>query len=175
MVLSDRIISSYLMPILVIVFILYMIPAGLTISLYFYTSNFTIQEPDALLFILERYTKFEGLPNSITTTLIQSLPALIGAICYRRLSNIKINLYAQILFWALVIGCLSSILSLFLLDPNDKSQTGNVIIGEIGLERLHDDCEASLRAVITYILLFLGLQVPVRQDQKLPNDNAAIT
>ena len=166
--LNDRTILIYLTPILFIVFFLYMMPVILTSWLLISTERLILDEPALLESILESYVEFEGLPNSVTNIVVQSLPALVGAICFRRLSNAKISLAAHVLFYALLLGCLASILSLFFLNPNDEIQSHNAIIGSSGLERLHNDCEASLRTATTYILLFVGSQVPIQPAPKRP-------
>ena len=152
----------YLSPLLFITFFLYMIPVIFTAWLMISTDYFIFDEPDLLNTFLNLYIDFEGLPNDVTTTAVHSIPSMIGAICYRRSSNKRLNCIGWILFVGLLVGAIASIVLLFILNPNDSVQWSNVLIGKKGLERLHADIEASLRTVITYILLFLGLKVSVQ-------------
>lgn len=166
--LTDKVILTYVAPFLFIVFFLYMVPVILTLWLFASTSYFTVEESRRLESLLQSYTSFDGVPNSVATMTVQSLPALVGSICYRRLSHPKIYRIARFLFLLLLIGGSLTLLALFFLNPDDSSQWSNVLVGRDGLIRLHHDCEGALRTLMIYILLFVGLQIPVQSREPTP-------
>ena len=161
---SDKAVIVLLSPILFVIFLIYMIPVILSVWLMTSTEYFQSVEPAYLAKLLGIYINFKGLPNDIIATAVHSLPALIGAICYRRSTNQKLNKIGWILFIFFLVGVIMSFISLVLLNPDVEAQWSNADFGKDGLERLHADIEASLRTVITFIALFLGLKVSIESE-----------
>ena len=163
--LNDRSVI-YISPLLFLIFALYMVPAFLSVWLLKSTEYFTAAESHLLIVSLQAYTSFKGLPNDVTAGLAQTLPALIGAVCFRRSSNQRLNNIGLALFVFLVASALLNLVALFFLQPDESYQSSNVVIGKDGLEYLETECRARLRMAMTYIFLFLGLQVSVKSEQK---------
>jgi hypothetical protein len=160
---SDKFVKRVLSPTLLLIFI-FLISPCLISSIVIYSTDFLHDvEPGYIIQILDRYNNFKGLPSDILAIIIQTLPAFIGAICYRRSSDNRLNIYGKLAFLILLIGALFSTANIIYLSPEDKNQIGALTLGKEGIKLIEKGCESTLRNCLTYILLFTGLQVSVEK------------
>lgn len=161
---SDPFVRNVLSPILLFIFIILLAPTILTFIVVIKTDFFHSSETDFVLLIIDKFKNFKGLPHDIVSLIIQTLPALIGSICYRNNSSHNLNIVGYALFSILIIGSFFSFGLIWLLDPSDTTQAGALIAGKEGLQLLENGCETTFRTSITYLLLIIGLQIKTHNN-----------
>jgi len=160
---SDRFVKRVLSPVLLLVFIILISPCLISTFVVYSTEFLHDVEDDYVIQIMDRYKNFKGIPIDIFAIIIQTMPAFIGAICYRSANTNTLNINGKIAFILLILGAILSAANIIYLSPENTKQAGALTLGEEGIRLLENGCETTLRNCITYILLFTGLQVTVEK------------
>ena len=167
---NDSFIKNILSPVLFIMFLIIILPSVFSSLMIFETSSlstglFSKDIPTYLLnieaVIIRVSSNFSTLPKDIILTIVQLLPILIGALCYRDSQKGSLNILGKLSFFVLLIGIFLSLITLILL-PSESNYIANIST-EKSYELIKDSNESVLRNSITYFLLFAGLTIPVNK------------
>jgi hypothetical protein len=109
------------------------------------------------------------LPADISVFLAQVLPALAGAICFRsEIKDGRLSWPGRGIFLLLLIVAASAVASVSIIDPENQEQVDGFVDGAQGLVTMRAGAEATLRLAATYLLMLIGLRVPISKPTSSP-------
>ena len=163
---TDKFVKNVLSFVLLLIFLLILVPTILTAFVVYGTGFFNDPEPDYVLTIIDIFPKFQEFPADLLSLLVQALPALIGAFCYRTSKQETLNWFGRLAFLVLLLGVLLSAVLVGFIDAEDQNQQAGITGGQLSLQYLESSCETTLRACLTYLFLIIGLQIPFGKGSK---------
>jgi hypothetical protein len=161
---SDQFVKKILSPVLLFIFVCLLAPAILTFIVVYKTDFLRGSEPEIVLSIIDIFKNFKGLPKDVISLIMQTLPALVGTLCYRNSSAQTLNFIGYVAFVILIFGVFLSFGLIFFLDPSNIDQVRALEAGKEGVQLLKSSCEATLRTSMTYLFLIIGLQIKIHNN-----------
>lgn len=156
-ILNDPFVKRVLAALLVVAILAQIVPVASVLFAYsdVVWSGTWFQSP-ATRGLISFYRGLSGVPSDIVGPLLQSVPALIAALCFAQGRSV-LSLLGRIVFLLVVVLIALAVVAVASVDPNSPDQIENFSGGVETVLLFQDMSDAALHAGLVYFGLLTGL------------------
>ncbi len=160
---TDKFVRNVLSPFLLLLLLLFLTPVGVAVWIIARTDLlFGAETPDSIL--LTRWlVEFSGIPSDSAGLVVGVMPILIAALVYRPGATRILNWTGRFALLLTLFGAILSALLVAYVDPKSATQIGALTRGAESIEAMEQAGLVSLRLMLSYLFLLIGINLPIEQ------------
>jgi hypothetical protein len=160
---SDTFVRRVLSPFLLILLLIFLIPVGVGGWIIARTDLLFGAEPEDAILLARWLREFAGIPGDSAGLIFGAMPILIAALVYRPGANQSLNWTGRLALLLTLLGAMVSALVVAYVDPLSPVQQGALTGGGKSLEAMEQGGIVSLRLMLSYLFLLIGINLPIEK------------